>query len=120
MLYFAGTAIGVSVRAFLMRESERQLSFATDRFRSEIRDIDVVFRDLNGPRGGVDKECKVTATLRGGGTLQIAQRSASFLEAIHEAARRLGRVLARHMDRKAKRRTIRYVRVPKHGLWTVQ
>ncbi len=120
MFFFAGSAIGVTARALLKRESERQLNFATDRFQNQIREIDVVLRDLNGPRGGVDKECKVTATLRRGGTLEIEQRSNSFPDAIHEAAKRLRRVLARRVGGKTKRSRIRYIQVPDRGCWSVQ
>jgi hypothetical protein len=40
------------------------LHFATDRFERHIRDVGVVLRDVNGPHGGIDKLCRVTARLR--------------------------------------------------------
>ena len=48
MFFFAGTVIGVTARAFLKLKSRRQLSFATDRFQSQIGEIDVILPDLNG------------------------------------------------------------------------
>src|SRR5437870_2756777 len=75
MLFFVQTIIGVTSRAILKRESERRLYFATDRFQTQIREIDVVLRDVNGPRGGVDKLCRITARLRHGGSLAIEEKS---------------------------------------------
>src|SRR5437764_12885157 len=97
MLFFVQTIIGVTSRAILKRESERRLYFATDRFQTHIREIDVVLRDVNGPRGGVDKLCRITARLRHGGSLAIEEKSTSFITAIRAAARRLRCLLTRRI-----------------------
>jgi hypothetical protein len=103
MLYFVGAAVGVTARALLGRESERRLRFATDRFQPHVREMDVVLRDVNGPRGGVDKLCRVTARLNSGGTVEIEERNSRFLGVIRVAAKRLRRLLARRIGGKTKR-----------------
>lgn len=43
--------------------ARRRLEFALGRFASRIRSLRVRLTDLNGPRGGLDKQCLVTVRL---------------------------------------------------------
>ena len=43
-----------------------QVGRALQRFGPRITRVDVRFRDVNGPRGGIDKECEIRAHLRDG------------------------------------------------------
>src|SRR6476659_6116607 len=95
-------------RATLQRASERLLLFATDRFQPQIREIGIIFRDVNGPRGGVDKQCRLIAKLRRGGTLEIEETRTSFLDAIQRAAKRLRLALTRRIGGKRPRNTNRH------------
>ena len=47
----------------LRRLLERRLSFALSRFDSRIRKTTVVLEDVNGPRGGMDKSCRIAVVL---------------------------------------------------------
>src|SRR4029079_5791418 len=91
------------------RESERRLHFATDRFRENIREIGVALRDVNGPRGGIDKQCKITAKLCCGGAVEIEETRSSFIEAVGRAAKRLRNVLARRIGGKQPNKTLRHI-----------
>ncbi len=102
MLFFVGTAVGVAARGLLRRESERRLRCTTDRFAPYIREIDVVLRDVNGPRGGVDKLCRVIAKLHKGGRVEIEERNSTFVGAIRVASKRLRRLLTRRIGGKTK------------------
>ena len=119
MLFFVSAVVGVTAKALLERESERRLRFATDRFQPHIREIDVVLRDVNGPRGGLDKLCRVTAKLRGGGAVEIEERNSSFLGAIRVAAKRLRRLLARRVGGKTKRDGSRDGQAAYRRCWSV-
>jgi putative sigma-54 modulation protein len=119
MLFFISAAVGVTARALLGRESERRLRFATDRFQPHTREVDVVLRDVNGSRGGVDKLCKVTARLNRGGTVEIEERNSSFLGAIRVAAKRLRRLLTRRIGGKNKRDGSRDGQVAYRRCWGV-
>lgn len=79
--------------------AERRLLFALSRFSNKIRDVTLVIRDQNGPRGGIDKHCRVTANLIGGPKLVINETSASLDEGVARAADRLGRAVARAIER---------------------
>lgn len=117
MLFFVQAVIDVTTRATLKAESERRLHFATDRFQRHISDVGVVLRDVNGPHGGIDKQCRVTARLRRGGSLEIEEKRGSFIAAICAAAKRLRRTLARQIGGKATRSAIRHDRGPYRQPW---
>jgi putative sigma-54 modulation protein len=110
MLFFMRAVIDNVAKANLKRESERRLHFATDRFRKDIREIGVALRDVNGPRGGVDKQCKVTAMLRRGGSVEIEETRSSFIEAIGRVSKRLRNALARRIGGKRPKKTLRVYR----------
>lgn len=79
--------------------AERRLSFALGRLlRGRAANVSLVLTDQNGPRGGVDKDCRVV--LRAGETVIVTHaRDADVFTAIDLAARRLANALARHIDR---------------------
>jgi putative sigma-54 modulation protein len=109
MLFFVRAVVDVVTKANLQRESERRLHFATDRFRENIREIGVALRDVNGPRGGIDKQCKITAKLWRGGSVEIEETRSSFIEAVGRAAKRLRNVLARRIGGKQPNKTLRHI-----------
>ncbi|WP_234083162.1 HPF/RaiA family ribosome-associated protein [Azonexus sp. R2A61] len=74
---------------------EKRVRFVLRRLRHGIRHARVSLRDVNGPRGGVDKECRVTLKRDGEGevVVRIQARTAqnALIAALHQAARRLVR-----------------------------
>ncbi len=108
MLFFVRTADDFSATDALREESERRLQFATDRFKGEIDNIGILLEDVNGPRGGVDKLCRITTKLRRGRSLVIEESRASFETAITAAAKKLQRMLARRIGGKAGRNVRHY------------
>lgn len=82
----------------------RRLSFALRRFRHRIRHIAVRVIDVNGPRGGVDTRCSMTAELADGRRLFVDATAAWPFAAITDAARRLGEAARREHTRYASHR----------------
>ena len=74
---------------------EKRVRFVLRRLRHGIRHARISLRDVNGPRGGVDKECQVTLKRDGEGevVVRIQARTAqnALIAALHQAARRLVR-----------------------------
>lgn len=60
----------------------KQLSELNPRFDSIIRHLIVTARDINGPRGGKDKECVVFAYLSSGRSIRISARAADLYQAV--------------------------------------
>lgn len=83
----------------LRQQIERSIEFAVDRHRSRIGRISVYLSDLNGPRGGVDKVCQMTADIRGARPVLILERGDDLLGMVNRAARRLGYRIGRHTHR---------------------
>ena len=58
--------------------------------------------DLNGPRGGLDKQCRVTVTLSPSGRVMVEATDANLHSAIDRAADRLERSVTRELERRRK------------------
>ena len=84
----------------LQKKVERSIEFAVDRHRDRIDRIGVCLADLNGPRGGVDKLCQMTAEVRGIGTLHISENGSNVTAVAGRAARRLGFRIRRSIERR--------------------
>lgn len=79
---------------------QRTIRFATDRHRDRITRISVCLTDLNGPRGGVDKLCHITADMRGANPVIIKEKGEDVITAINRAARRLTYRIGRRLHRR--------------------
>jgi ribosome-associated translation inhibitor RaiA len=84
-----------SVRA----RAERSLGFALASFGPAVEAVTIRLGDVNGPRGGVDKECSVTVRLSGKGAVRVAHRHQDLRAAVDGAAERLARRISRYLDR---------------------
>lgn len=88
----------------LRRESvRRHLHFSLSRFAPRIDRVSVTLRDVNGPRGGLDKACRVVVHLPGLEPVIIEAAGTDFLQAAAEAAERAGRSVARSLERHRER-----------------
>lgn len=79
---------------------ERRILFALSRFSPRIDLVAVRLTDTNGPRGGVDKECRIVVRLRPHGRLRVVERDGDMHAAIGRAAERMARAVAREIDRR--------------------
>lgn len=69
--------------------------------------VDAYLTDINGPRGGPDKRCRVVAHLRTGGPVVVGRTWVDPVAAVAAAATRCRRlVLARLKQRLARRRLV--------------
>ena len=55
------------------KEMERRLQFALGRFDGRISQVTVGLADLNGPRGGTDKQCRLVVRLAPSGKVTIEE-----------------------------------------------
>ncbi len=82
--------------------AKRRLLFALSRFDSRIKGVELMVGDNNGPRGGIDKLCRVTVKLRRLTEVYVSDIDADLLTAISRAANRIGRVVTRTIERSQK------------------
>jgi ribosomal subunit interface protein len=82
---------------------ERRILFAVGRFAPRVEEVSVRLGDANGPRGGNDKTCRTVASLHGVGQVVVEDADADLYAAVDRAASRLGRTVARAVDRRRDR-----------------
>lgn len=73
----------------------RCLAKITERFREEIRSIAVSLEDVNGPRGGIDKRCRLDLILTHEGSVSVSADSAKVEAALTQVVARARTVLLR-------------------------
>ena len=82
----------------------RRASFALSRLQARIARVEVRLSDINGTRGGVDKQCRVLVTLTHGPAAVVEDLDADLPTLIARALARAGRVAATRIEREARQR----------------
>ena len=79
---------------------EHRIGFAFARIRESIRSITLTLCDINGPKGGIDKQCKIMIKADSLPTIVIVERQAETIHAIDRCISRAGKNLIQHIKRK--------------------
>ncbi len=74
-----------------------QLQILLWRFRAVILRVRIRFSDVNGPKGGVDKQCMVSAKLRPTGKITIKSEGMDYIEVFQASFERLIRSVQREI-----------------------
>jgi putative sigma-54 modulation protein len=90
---------GIDFTDELRKAVERIVVFALDRYHPQMDKISVYMADLNGPKGGVDKLCQITAKLSRGNPVLILEQGSEILTTVNRAAHRLGHRIGRAVQR---------------------
>ncbi len=90
---------GMDWNESLQQQVERSIAFAVDRHEGRVEQVTVYLADLNGPRGGVDKLCQITAELKGCLPVMILETGEDVAGAVNRASRRLGYRIGRRIAR---------------------
>ena len=86
-----------------VRDLSRRLARRFSGVTFRISRLHVTLKDINGPRGGRDKECILRAELAGGGEVLVRDRSNHLRRAIDRCARRLKHAVGRETRRRKTR-----------------
>jgi putative sigma-54 modulation protein len=78
----------------------RRVRFALSRFTHAIRNINVTLADVNGPRGGVDKVCRVRIVGPQLGLIVVEETANEVPAALDGAVGRVARTAARTLERR--------------------
>lgn len=84
----------------IIGHAERRLRFSLSRFGPKIRQVTMKLTDLNGPRGGLDKQCQIAVTLSPSGKVRVEATDADLHTAIDLVSERLERAVARELKRR--------------------
>lgn len=96
MIHWNGLPSNDGVEAHL----ERRLAFALGRFGDEIGEVRAQLADLNGPRGGIDKQVKLLVRGRRLATRLVVAADSNLFAAIDRACDRIQLAVARALDRR--------------------
>ncbi|WP_052691954.1 HPF/RaiA family ribosome-associated protein [Teredinibacter purpureus] len=77
----------------------RRISFAFSRTEHAIHSTAVTVSDINGPKGGIDKECLVVIKPAGMAEIVVSERQPNFRQAIDRCIARANQSLARKLKR---------------------
>ena len=79
---------------------QKTYEFALDRFVHTIREVEVWCADINGPRGGIDKTCRVQLRLYPRGMLTAKSSGSSFTHAAREACEKVKALLSKKLSKR--------------------
>ncbi len=96
----------------LKEQVERRLRFALARFSDRVSRVTACLADQNGPRGGVDQHCRITASLFPRGKIMAEATDVDMPAAVSRAADRIARRVRDALDRKRTMRTRRISPLP--------
>lgn len=88
---------------FKNRLSRRVAGFFT-RFDHSVRKLHVTLKDVNGPRGGIDKVCQLNIELTDGNQIIVQERSNRLVKAMGLCIRRARSLVAGQLRKKRPRR----------------
>ncbi|MCY1021784.1 HPF/RaiA family ribosome-associated protein [Pyxidicoccus sp. MSG2] len=83
----------------LRTHCERRVRFALDRLADRVKEVVLRLEDTNGPRGGVDKTCKVTLRLEHGKELTLESKGTTLVAAVDQALDRAGNAVSKAVGR---------------------
>ncbi len=93
------TTLDAADRAYV----RRKLGMKLGKFARAVERVTVRVRDVNGPKGGVDKVCAIKVVLTGLPSVVIEQKHASLQAAMDGALRRTEAAVRRSMQRRTTR-----------------
>lgn len=88
----------------LKKYTERRLGFALRRFDRRIGCVRARIFDVNGPRGGVDKCCRIKADMVPTGVVVVESTAPDAYVVIDRAADRLEQTVRRYLRRRRESR----------------
>jgi ribosomal subunit interface protein len=89
-----GFVLTEALRAYTEQRLKAALGWAGTRMRK----LHVALSDINGPRGGRDKRCKIQLQLAGGKEVRIEDTEADLYHAIDRASERADRAVGRRVE----------------------
>lgn len=75
-----------------------RVRFATQRLARFVSRAVIRFTDLNGPRGGVDKQCQIQLNTANGGVLVVSSRGTDWRTTLEDTLARATQVLGRRFN----------------------
>lgn len=98
------TAKGLDLTPSMKQYIARRLGFALGARAQQIQRVKVSLTDVNGPKGGVDKSCKIVIQVAGMNDIVVTESKENWQSAIDRSAAKASQSLARRLGRQNFRR----------------
>ncbi|MEP7705058.1 HPF/RaiA family ribosome-associated protein [Paraglaciecola sp. 25GB23A] len=92
-------AQNLNISEQLKEEFGQRIKGIFDRTQQKIRKVRVIFTDVNGPKGGEDKQCRVQLVLFGLPTVNVVSKQANLHKALAHALSVAKRTLKRRYNK---------------------
>lgn len=97
--------LSILARGFVLTSAlhyyvSRRVGFALSRYAHTIKQVQVRLLDVNGPRGGEDKQCVFVVDVVGAPPVVIREHDADAYVVVDRAADRVDRAVARLLRRR--------------------
>ena len=93
------TGNNISISEALNAYTEHRLRSVVGKAFKAFNELEVRLRDVNGPRGGVDKECSIRVALHRAGVVFVRATGEDAYATVDKAASRLKLAVARRIGR---------------------
>jgi ribosome hibernation promoting factor len=93
------TGNNISISASLKTYTERRLRSVVGKAFKALKEAEVRLTDVNGPRGGVDKECAIRVQLHRKGVVFVRATGEDAYATVDKAVSRLKLAVVRRIDR---------------------
>lgn len=77
----------------------RAVTMAIDRFEHLLVRTEITLRDINGPRGGIDKQCQIRLRLHSRGDIVVRAEGIAFEQAADVACSKIRNAIAKRAQR---------------------
>lgn len=89
----------IKQRRAIVKHIDNRIGFAFARTRQFVKSLSITVSDINGPRGGIDKQCRIVIQLRSLSPIIITERQSRLLHAVDRAITRASHNLAQRVKR---------------------
>ncbi|MFT4747024.1 MAG: putative sigma-54 modulation protein [Congregibacter sp.] len=94
-----------SLSAALNKYVKTKLQVMMGRYEAKIISLNVSLFDINGPKGGEDKCCKIIVKINGTSSIVVQETAADLYDAINTCSRRARRAVKRQLSVHIRTRT---------------
>tara|TARA_R110000868_G_scaffold201832_9_gene449347 strand:- start:387 stop:770 length:384 start_codon:yes stop_codon:yes gene_type:complete len=92
-------AQNLNISEQLKEKFNQRVTAIFERTQQKIRKVSVIFSDVNGPKGGEDKQCRVQLVLFGLPTVNVVAKQANLHKALARALSVAKRTLRRRYNK---------------------
>ena len=103
----------VAVTSQLRQHVERRIGQALDRFEQHVGAVRVAIADVNGPKGGPDKVCRVTVVVAGHDQVAVTEYGPDLFPMVDRVADRVKRSVSSALGRVRRFDATRTIRTAK-------